>query len=83
MTRSGTGLECHVSENGSVEVQVAAGLAKLTEHQVARSPVLSSIAETPGTGVLPLSERAFTCWHRYETALGRQTAEDAKLVLQV
>lgn len=78
-----TGLQCSVSDAGSVEVQLAAGSVQLAEAQVARSPVLSSIADKPGTGVIPMSERAFKCWHLYAITLERQTIQDVKLVLQV
>ena len=77
------GLQCNVSDDGDVDVQLTSGTLQLSEEQLARSTVLASIADKPGAGLIPLSEEAFQKWYKYQEALGRQSVKDVKIVLQV
>lgn len=83
MVQSGYSVQCQVSEDGMVEVQLASERVRLSEEHLARSPVLSSIADKLGTSSIPLSEEAFTLWHVYEDTLQGQSITDTKVVLQV
>jgi hypothetical protein len=78
-----TGLQFQVSEDGTVEVILSSRTVTLSQAQLARSPVLSSLTDITGTGTIPISEAAFKCWHVYEATLRRQNVQDVKSVLMV
>lgn len=80
---TGAGLQCHVSDDGRVEVAIAGQSLQLSESQLARSPVLNSIADKPGVGIIPFSEEAFQHWYAHVEPVSRKSAADAKALLQV